>query len=33
LEEGRMRQERFINGKFVDAVFMGILRSEWQDAD
>ncbi len=32
IEEGRMRQERFINGKYVDAIFMGILRSEWQDS-
>ncbi len=33
VEEGRMRQDRFINGQYVDAVFMGILRSEWQDVD
>lgn len=33
VEEGRMRQERFINGKYVDAVLMGVLRSEWQESE
>jgi diamine N-acetyltransferase len=33
IEEGRMRQERFLNGQYVNTVFMGILRNEWQDAD
>lgn len=30
VEEGRLRQHMFSNGRYVDVVYMGILRSEWQ---
>jgi diamine N-acetyltransferase len=29
IREGRMRQARFSQGKYVDILFMGILREEW----
>lgn len=29
-EEGRLREHMFSNGRYVDAVYMGILRSEWE---
>ncbi|MEN6434910.1 MAG: GNAT family protein [Anaerolineaceae bacterium] len=31
VEEGRLRKEDFINGRYVDVIYMGILRDEWQD--
>ncbi len=33
VEEGRLRKEEFINGRYVDVIYMGILRDEWQDSD
>ena len=30
VEEGRMRQQDFFHGKYVDVVVMGLLRSEWE---
>jgi RimJ/RimL family protein N-acetyltransferase len=29
-EEGRLREHLYSNGHYVDAVYMGILRDEWQ---
>jgi len=29
IEEGRIRQTRMVDGKFYDAIRMGMLRSEW----
>lgn len=29
VEEGRQRQQQWLNGKYVDAIFMGLLREEW----
>ena len=31
VEEGRLREHVFSNGRYVDAVFMGMLRAEWGD--
>jgi RimJ/RimL family protein N-acetyltransferase len=31
VHEGRLRQAMFFNGEYIDIVFMGILRSEWQE--
>jgi len=33
VHEGRLRQGRYQDGKFVDVILMSILRSEWQDAE
>ncbi len=33
LEEGRLREHMFSNGRYVDALHMGVLRSEWRNAD
>lgn len=30
VEEGRIRQNHFIDGKYTDTIFMGILKSEWE---
>lgn len=30
VEEGRIRQNFFIDGKYTDTLFMGILKSEWE---
>ena len=30
VEEGRQRRHLFVDGKYVDAVLMGLLRDEWQ---
>ncbi|WP_159888722.1 GNAT family N-acetyltransferase [Paenibacillus puerhi] len=30
IEEGRLRQRHFINGKYSDTVYMGILQSDYQ---
>jgi RimJ/RimL family protein N-acetyltransferase len=29
-EEGRLRQHVWSNGKYIDLVYMGILRDEWE---
>lgn len=31
--EGRHRQAHYLDGKFVDVIHMGILRSEWDERD
>ncbi|WP_123040581.1 GNAT family N-acetyltransferase [Cohnella candidum] len=31
-EEGRLREKQFKNGRYVDVIVMGLLRSEWLDA-
>jgi len=28
-EEGRLRQERFVDGAYHDLIIMGLLREEW----
>ena len=28
--EGRLREARFTNGKYIDVLVMSILKSEWQ---
>ncbi len=33
VEEGRLRQDVYKNGRYLDVFVMGILRSEWQDAE
>lgn len=30
VEEGRLRQQAFVNGEYVDVVLMGLLRNEWE---
>lgn len=30
VEEGRLRQDRFVDGRYVDTIVMGILREEWE---
>lgn len=30
VEEGRMRRDRFVDGRYVDLIVMGILREEWE---
>ena len=30
IEEGRMRQAKFLNGKYLDILLMSVLRDEWQ---
>lgn len=30
IEEGRLRQHVYSNGRYVDAVYMGVLRDEWE---
>lgn len=30
VEEGRLRRDRFFDGKYYDTILMGILREEWQ---
>jgi diamine N-acetyltransferase len=32
VEEGRLREHEYVNGVYVDAVVMGILRSDWEKA-
>ena len=32
VEEGRLRQHVWSNGNYEDAVYMGILRSEWEQS-
>ena len=32
VEEGRRREDRFIDGRYHDLVIMGILRREWEAA-
>ena len=31
-EEGRLRQDRFLEGKYWDTLLMGLLKSEWLDS-
>lgn len=31
--EGRLRQDMFKNGKYLDVLIMSVLRSEWQDVE
>jgi RimJ/RimL family protein N-acetyltransferase len=31
--EGRLRQDVFKNGRYLDVLVMGILRHEWTDVD
>ena len=31
--EGRMRQAQFLNGKYIDLLWMSILKDEWSDED
>jgi RimJ/RimL family protein N-acetyltransferase len=33
VEEGRLRQDIYKNGRYIDTFIMSVLRSEWQDAD
>lgn len=33
VEEGRLREEAFFEGRYVDVVQMGMLRSEWEARD
>jgi RimJ/RimL family protein N-acetyltransferase len=33
VHEGRMRQAKYQDGKFVDVLLMSVLHSEWQDPD
>lgn len=33
VHEGRLRQARFQNGRYVDELIMSVLRSEWQDTE
>jgi RimJ/RimL family protein N-acetyltransferase len=30
VEEGRLREAAFVNGRYVDAVRMAVLRSDWE---
>ncbi|GAP22392.1 GNAT family N-acetyltransferase [Leptolinea tardivitalis] len=32
VEEGRLREDIFKNGRYIDTIIMSVLRSEWQDA-
>jgi RimJ/RimL family protein N-acetyltransferase len=32
VEEGRLREQCWCNGRYTDQVYMGILRSEWESA-
>ena len=31
VEEGRLRQQLYYDGRYVDSVLMGLLRSEWEE--
>ncbi len=33
VEEGRLRQDIYKNGRYIDTFIMSVLRSEWQDAE
>jgi RimJ/RimL family protein N-acetyltransferase len=33
IEEGRLRQDHFIDGEYVDVVIMGILCAEWKSIE
>lgn len=33
VEEGRLRQDIYKNGRYIDTFIMSVIRSEWQDAD
>jgi L-amino acid N-acyltransferase YncA len=30
VEEGRLREQAWLDGRFVDMVYMGVLREEWR---
>jgi len=30
VEEGRMREQLFFDGRYIDSIYMGLLRREWQ---
>jgi RimJ/RimL family protein N-acetyltransferase len=32
VEEGRLREQVWLDGRYVDMVYMGVLREEWQGA-
>lgn len=32
VEEGRMREQLFFDGRYIDSIYMGLLRREWQAA-
>jgi diamine N-acetyltransferase len=32
VEEGRLREHEYVDGRYVDVVVMGVLRSEWEKA-
>jgi len=32
VEEGRLRQHEWQNGRYLDTVCMGVLRSEWESS-
>jgi RimJ/RimL family protein N-acetyltransferase len=29
VEEGRMREHAWLDGRYVDMIYMGVLREEW----
>ena len=31
--EGRLRQDRYMDGNFIDVFLMGVVRSEWKDEE
>ena len=33
VHEGRLRQAKFQNGKYIDVLLMSVLRTEWQDRE
>jgi RimJ/RimL family protein N-acetyltransferase len=33
IEEGRLRQDIYKNGRYIDVFMMSVLRSEWQDVE
>ena len=32
-QEGRLRQDRFMDGKYIDVLLMSVLRSEWKEVE
>ena len=32
-QEGRLRQDRFMDGKYIDVILMSVLRSEWKEIE
>ena len=33
LEDGRLREMVYQDGKYLDVIFMGVLRNEWQESE